>query len=85
MTEEIDIETSTLSDRELRDYIIQLYTNRDKEILAKSGINVLEFMIKKVEAYKLKTAYSLNQSVEKMDFRKFYSSLTLDALVTLGY
>lgn len=82
---EIDIETSTLSDCELRDYIINLYTTRDEQIFAKSGINTLEFMVKKVETYKLIPFYSLNQLVEKMDFRGFYSALTLDALVTLGY
>ena len=88
----IDIETSTLSDRELRDYIIDLYIQRDEEILAERGVNVLEFMLEKTNQYKLfsenyqriNNSY-INSLVKEKDFRGFYTLFTLDGLITLGY
>ena len=87
----IDIETSTLSDWELRDYIIDLYTKRDEEIFAERGVNVLEFMLKKTNQYKLfSDNYQrinnsiINSLVKEKDFRGFYTLFTL-GLVILGY
>ena len=85
----IDIETSTLSDRELRDYIINLYTKRDEEILAERGVNGLEFMLEKTNQYKLFCSNYhyriINSLVKEKDFRGFYTLFTLDGLITLGY
>ena len=86
----IDIEsnTDTFREEELRYYTIYTYADRDTEIYDKTGENVLVFMYEKAKMYNMKLKSSvvdIKDLIKERDYRGFYSLFTLNDLCVLGY
>ena len=84
----IENDTNTFEDEELRYYTIYTYADRDYEIYEKTGVNTLVFMHEKAKRYKMEIQRSLHvveDLIKERDYRGFYSLFSLDDLCVLGY
>lgn len=83
--EPIDVETSTLPEHDLKQYIVNEYARRDQTEFTKTGVNLTVYMIKKAKTYGIQVSNEVVEYAQERSFKKFYSSFTLGELSVLGY